>query len=113
MEGAHSDGHPASNGDVVVGPDVWVGHGVVIMSGVTVGAGTVLAAQAVVTKDIPPYSIVAGNPARVVRSRFSPEDVDFLLRVRWWDWDDARIRAIVPVLCSDDLRALREVCEGV
>lgn len=108
-------GHPASKGDVTIGNDVWLGSGATIFSGVTIGDGAVVAANATVTRDVPPYTIVAGNPARVVRPRFPPERVEALLRLRWWEWDDATIAARVQLLCSDrvdELIALDGVVAG-
>lgn len=75
-----------SRGDTVIGNDVWIGREATVMPGVTIGDGAVVAARAVVASDVPPYAIVAGNPARSIRSRFSAEDVERLLRIRWWDW---------------------------
>src|SRR4051794_3133624 len=75
-----------SRGDTVVGHDVWLGYSALVLPGVTIGDGAVVAAAGVVTRDVPPYAIVAGNPARVVRSRFPDEDVERLLRAAWWDW---------------------------
>jgi virginiamycin A acetyltransferase len=75
-----------SRGDTVVGNDVWFGYGATVMPGVHVGDGAVVAARAVVTADVPPYAIVGGNPARVIRRRFADADVDRLLRAAWWDW---------------------------
>ncbi len=75
-----------SRGDTVVGHDVWLGYSALVLPGVTIGHGAVVAAASVVTRDVPPYAIVGGNPARVVRSRFTEEDVERLLRAAWWDW---------------------------
>jgi virginiamycin A acetyltransferase len=75
-----------SRGDTVVGHDVWLGYSALVLPGVTIGDGAVVAAASVLARDVPPYAIVAGNPARVVRSRFSAEDVDRLLRAAWWNW---------------------------
>ena len=75
-----------SRGDTVVGHDVWLGYSALVLPGVTIGHGAVVAAASVVTGDVPPYAVVAGNPARVVRSRFSEKDVARLLRAAWWDW---------------------------
>jgi virginiamycin A acetyltransferase len=75
-----------SRGDTVVGHDVWLGYSALVLPGVTIGHGAVVAAASVVTRDVPPYAVVAGNPARVVRSRFSEHDVERLLRAAWWDW---------------------------
>jgi virginiamycin A acetyltransferase len=76
----------SSRGDTVVGHDVWLGYAGLVLPGVTIGHGAVVAAGSVVVRDVPPYAVVAGNPARVVRSRFSEEDVERLLRAAWWNW---------------------------
>lgn len=73
-------------GDTVVGDDVWIGRDATILPGVTIGSGAVIGAHSVVTKDVAPYAIVAGNPARHVRSRFDERDVELLLSLRWWEW---------------------------
>lgn len=78
-------------GDTVVGNDVWIGRDATIMPGVTIGDGAVVGAHSVVTKDVEPYTIVAGNPARPVRTRFEPADVERLLAARWWDWPTEKI----------------------
>lgn len=75
-----------SRGDTVVGHDVWLGYGALVLPGVTIGHGAVVAAASVVASDVPPYAIVAGNPARVIRMRYEDEDVERLLRAAWWDW---------------------------
>jgi virginiamycin A acetyltransferase len=75
-----------SRGDTVVGHDVWLGYSALVLPGVTIGHGAVVAAGSVVARDVPPYAVVAGNPARVVRSRFSEEDVERLLCAAWWNW---------------------------
>lgn len=76
----------------VIGHDVWIGMNCVIHRGVKIGHGAVIASDAVVTKDVAPYSIVGGNPARLIRYRFDPDVVDALLKIQWWDWSDAEIR---------------------
>ncbi|MFN3282562.1 MAG: CatB-related O-acetyltransferase [Tabrizicola sp.] len=93
--------------DTVIGHDVWIGHGVLVLPGVRVGSGAILGAGAVVARDVDPYTIVAGNPARPVRPRFAPATVALLLDVAWWDWPLDRIRAAVPALLAGDLEALR------
>jgi acetyltransferase-like isoleucine patch superfamily enzyme len=95
----------ATKGDVVIGNDVWIGSGAAILSGVTLGDGCVVGAFAVVTKDVPPYAIVAGNPARVVKVRFDDETVKSLLEIRWWDWEEDKVRRFIPDLMSNKIEA--------
>jgi acetyltransferase-like isoleucine patch superfamily enzyme len=108
-----SDGFPSSKGDVVIGHDAWIAQGATILSGVEIGVGAVVAAGSVVTRDVPPYTIVAGVPAAPVRQRFDDEIVAELLAIKWWDWPDAMIEQNVDVLSSaptvEVLRQLREV----
>jgi chloramphenicol O-acetyltransferase type B len=108
----HLTGHPRSKGDVVIGNDVWIGAGAIIMSGVAIGDGAVVAARAVVTKDVAPYAMVAGNPARAIRKRFDDDTIRRLLRIRWWDWDEERIRRLTPLMLSSELSAFLEEAES-
>jgi chloramphenicol O-acetyltransferase type B len=105
-------GHPHSKGDVVIGNDVWVGTEAIIMSGVRIGDGAVIGARAVVTKNVPPYAIVAGNPARLIRYRFGSEQIDKLLRLSWWDWTDAVIEKYMLALLSADIDAFLSVAKS-
>lgn len=73
-------------GDTVIGNDVWIGREAMILPGVAIGDGAVIGARSVVTKDVAPYAIVAGNPARTIRTRFPDDEIELLLRIRWWDW---------------------------
>lgn len=100
-------GHPTTKGDVIIGNDVWIGAGATILSGVTIGNGAVIGACSVVTRDVPAYSVAAGNPARTVRLRFSEEDVATLEHLAWWDWPDLKINDAIPLLLSGDVAALR------
>lgn len=81
---------------VVIGPDVWIGHGAIILPGVSIGTGAVIGAGAVVTRDVPNYSVVAGTPARVIKRRVDAATEAALLRIRWWDWDHERLKAALP-----------------
>jgi len=93
-------------GDTVIGNDVWIGSEAIIMPGVKVGDGAVIGTRALVTRDVEPYAIVGGNPARVIRKRFDDDSIAMLLEMRWWDWDDARLGEAMPLLCSGDIAAL-------
>ncbi|TWC41364.1 acetyltransferase-like isoleucine patch superfamily enzyme [Pseudomonas sp. SJZ079] len=102
-EAAEIQGYAVSRGDVLIGSDVWLCSNAVILSGVTVGHGAVIAAGAVVSRDVAPYSIVAGNPARHVRWRFPPEVCAALLEAAWWEWPEQEVFRVSPLLCSDRL----------
>jgi acetyltransferase-like isoleucine patch superfamily enzyme len=91
--------HP-SRGGVRVGSDVWIGLRTTVMSGVTIGHGAVVGACAVVTRDVPPYAVVVGNPARVVRRRFDAATVDGLLKLAWWNWSDRKITALLALILA-------------
>ena len=95
-----------SKGDVHIGNDVWIGMNSTIMSGVTIGDGAVLAANSHVFKNVPPYAIVGGNPARIIAMRFDDETIDGLLRLKWWDWSDQKILDNTRLLCSNDVEKL-------
>ena len=90
-------------GDTVIGNDVWIGRESVIMPGVKIGDGAIVAAYSVVAKDIPPYSVFGGNPARFIKKRFDDELTDILLRLKWWDLPGEELADILPLLCSPDL----------
>jgi acetyltransferase-like isoleucine patch superfamily enzyme len=102
----HGKGHPATKGDVVIGNDVWIGSGSTILSGIKIGDGAVIAANSVVVKDIPAYAIAGGNPAKVLKMRFSRKQIDKLLQNPWWELSDSRINDLIPLLCSNDIEAL-------
>ena len=99
-------GHPSTKGDTWIGNDVWIGRGATIMSGVCIGDGAVIGAESVVTKDVPPYSIAAGNPARFIRNKFPLEYMSLLNEMKWWDWSDELIHKAIPILMSNDIPRL-------
>ncbi|MEK4358443.1 streptogramin A O-acetyltransferase Vat(I) [Paenibacillus sp. FSL M7-1455] len=94
-------------GDTVVGNDVWIGRRATIMPGVRIGDGAVISAEAVVTKDVAPYTIVGGNPAKEIRQRFAPEIIEELLDLRWWDFDITVIQEYMGAIVSGDIGAMR------
>jgi acetyltransferase-like isoleucine patch superfamily enzyme len=102
-EGKSIKGHPSTKGDVIIGNDVWIGFNVIIISGVTIGDGVAIGAGSVVAKDVPPYAIVSGNPARIVRYRFNEEIIQKLLQIRWWDWPDEKVKGNIHLICSDSI----------
>jgi acetyltransferase-like isoleucine patch superfamily enzyme len=102
---SYIQGHPKTKGDVVIGNDVWIGYGATIISGVTIGDGAVIGALSVVTKDVAPYEIVAGNPARHIRFRFDNDTIEKLLEIKWWDWDISKIKKLMPLLVDSNIHA--------
>lgn len=96
-------------GNLVVGNDVWFGYDSLVMNGVTIGNGAIIAARSVVVKDVPPYSIVAGNPAKVVKTRFDDKTIDRLQKIAWWDWEIAKINRHLKLICNLDIDHLESV----
>lgn len=93
-------------GDTVIGNDVWIGSEAIIMPGVTIGDGAVIGTRSLVTRNVEPYAIVGGNPARVIRKRFDEDLITLLLEMEWWAWSDDQLRGAMPILTSGDVAAL-------
>ncbi len=104
-EASSTKGHPFSKGDVIIGNDVYIGYNVTILSGVAIGDGAAVGACSVVTKDVPPYAVVAGNPVRVLRYRFDEEAIENLLKIKWWDWPDEKVKENIHLICSNSIDA--------
>ena len=97
-----------NKGDIIVGNDVWIGFEAVILSGVTIGDGAIIGARAVVTKDVPPYTIVGGVPAKPIRKRFDDRTIEKLLSSRWWDRDETTVKKAIPAIRSGNVDALEK-----
>ncbi len=102
-----------NKGDIVIGNDVWIGYEAVIMAGVHIGDGAIIAARTVVTKDVPPYTIVGGTPAREIRKRFDAEVIQQLLMLKWWDWSSDKIRNSLPYIMEGKLNELLTVKKDI
>lgn len=96
--------HPKTKGDIHIGSDVWLGEGCMIMGGVTIGDGAVVGARAVVTKNVEAYSVVGGVPAKHIKYRFDKATIKKLLKIKWWDWDEEKIKRAIPYLTTNDLK---------
>ena len=103
LPGKNRDGMPKTSGDIIVGHDVWIGTGVTILSGVKIGNGAVVATGAVVTKDIPAYAIVGGVPAKVIKYRFTPNQIKDLEMINWYDWHIEKIKDNIHLLSSNSI----------
>ena len=100
-----------SKGDTIIGNDVWLGNSATVMQGIKIGHGAIIGANALVTKDVEPYTIVGGNPAQQIRKRFDDETIDFLLRLSWWDWDVAKITKNLQAIAAGDLNTLKKLID--
>lgn len=95
-----------NKGDIVIGNDVWIGYEALIMAGVHIGNGVIIGSRAVVTKDVPPYTIVGGVPARPIRKRFTDDTIQKLEALKWWDWSYEKIKQSLPYLLNGDIENL-------
>lgn len=97
-------GHPSSNGNIIIGNDVWICSNVTIMSGIKIGDGSVIAMNSHVVKDVEPYTLVGGNPAKFIKHRFTQEQIQQLLKIKWWEWEDDKINDNLHLLCSGNIQ---------
>lgn len=98
-----------NKGDIELGNDVWVGYEAVIMSGVKIGSGAIIGTRAVVTKDVPPYTVAAGVPAKPIRRRFDDSTIETLEKLRWWDWRDEKLAAAIDAIQTGNIKQLVEI----
>ncbi|KXU41617.1 MAG: CatB-related O-acetyltransferase [Longibaculum muris] len=98
-----------NKGDIVVGNDVWIGYEAVILAGVTIGDGAVIGARAVVTKDVPPYTVVGGVPAKPIKKRFNDETITELLKLKWWNWSEEKISQNIKSIQSGNIERIRRI----
>ena len=98
-------------GDTIVGNDVWIGQNVTVLPAVHIGDGAIIGANSVVAKDIPPYSVAVGNPCEVKRKRFDEDLIEYLLQIKWWDWDAEKIFKNMEALCSVDLSKIKNIVD--
>lgn len=96
-------------GDITIGNDVWIGRESVIMPGVNIGDGSIIGAYSIVTKDVQPYSVVGGNPARFIKKRFNDDLIEILLKLKWWDFEAVKLVEFLPLLCDADLEKVQQL----
>lgn len=101
-------GLPSTKGNVIIGNDVWIANNVTIMSGISIGDGAVIANNSHVVKNVEPYTLVGGNPAKLIKYRFKPQQIEKLLEIKWWDWEDEKINKFAPLLCNENIDAFIE-----
>ena len=101
-----------NKGDIIIGNDVWIGYEAVILSGVTIGDGAIIGTRAIVTKDVPPYTIVGGVPAKTIRKRFSDDTIAALLQISWWDWPEEKIKQHISDIQAGRIDRLQPLCKG-
>lgn len=94
--------------DTIIGNDVWIGSEAMIMPGVKVGDGAVIGSRSLITKDVEPYAIVGGNPAKLIKKRFADHHIELLLEMKWWEWEDEMLKEAIPIICSSDIEVLYE-----
>lgn len=104
------DGYPCTNGDIIVGNDVWFGENVTVLSGVTIGDGAVIGTNSTITKDVKPYSIVGGNPAKHIKYRFNEEHREKLVELKWWDLEESVLNKLLPFMMTNQIDLFIDEC---
>lgn len=104
FQGAKNGYQPA--GDTIIGNDVWIGAEAMIIPGIKIGDGAVVGSRALVTKDVAPYAVVGGNPAKEIKKRFAEQDISMLLEMKWWNWELYQLKEVMPMMCNSDIAAL-------
>lgn len=99
------DGYSGA-GNTIIGNDVWIGSEAMIMPGITIGDGAVIGSRSLVTKDVEPYTIIGGNPSKLIKKRFEEDEIKKLLEMKWWEWDERYLFDAIPVLCSNNIDLL-------
>lgn len=99
----HLEGHPLKPGDIIIGSDCWVGENSLIMGGVTIHSGSIVGARSIVTKNIPPYEVWAGSPAKFIRKRFTDEQIEKLLEITWWNWELSKVIENTHLIMSENI----------
>jgi virginiamycin A acetyltransferase len=107
-EGAMEGKKYPTKGDTTIGNDVWIGHHAVIMPGIRIGDGAMIGSYSIVTKNVEPYAVVAGNPAKLIRKRYPDEVIEKLLNIRWWDWSADKISRNLEFLTGNDIAFLEK-----
>lgn len=103
--------HVVNKGDTVIGNDVWIGNSATIMQGIKIGDGAIIGTNSLITKNVEPYTIVGGNPAREIRKRFDDDTIKFLLQLKWWNWNVEKITKHLDLIVNADIAALRRIYE--
>ena len=98
-----------SKGDTIIGNDVWIGNSVTIMPSVKIGDGAIIGTNSLITNDVPPYTIVGGNPAKTIRKRYDEDTIEFLLKLKWWDWEPQKISQHLELITRGNIENLKKI----